>query len=746
MENWAVPGEKNILAKKRHIQDDCGNRDTSPPKVMTTPSRSRGRTPELKDGAGSVSETSAEDRKASRTPGEDRNTPRTRSASRTPAQDRNTPRTRSASRTPAQDRNTPRTRSASRTPAQDRNTPKTRSASRTPAQDRNTPRTRSASRTPAQDRNTPRTRSASRTPAQDRNTPKTRSASRTPAQDRNTPRTRSASRTPAERGSTIKKKSSYGTPVLEKSTIKTQLFKGSPVQVKGTSKPGSLNRTPLKQIVTGKKGTPVLRQPRSVKESTSQQGTGKTRTSNKIPVLQRGTAKNRTRVQKQSSTSKTGSYKRTVASEKPVSKSSATQQKKNFNKITTPRQKKTAGKITTSDEPLGQNEDIGEKKESDNSTINGRITTKGEMSNCSDEGKENSDNGKVEKSINNENMTEVKQKEVLEETSLSERKKRRINEDEKEKVQEEYQVQDTETRSQTTDTSQEDSGQDSSVEAVAPSVKQGIQAEVEKVKRRRSTIGRGRKSIQSIGGRQSLCAALPALSLEDQISKIDQGLPWCSKVSHLIDISIREAMRILGARCPGDKCVSELRHDILLKSEDLAGEIAYKIAGLPLVAEAPLPNTSSCTEDVTSMSRMAAYKKKTKELEHEYKTWKTLLKERKLACQAAQREFLEAKSGETKIEEEQANHLSSPLRIIIASRPNYQQYLQEVRTVREKAVLNMQAVKDRVQALSGFITATKAQAKSCCSAVEMSFGYLKNQPTKTLLASLLQSHIPATGD
>lgn len=53
-----------------------------------------------------------------------------------------------------------------------------------------------------------------------------------------------------------------------------------------------------------------------------------------------------------------------------------------------------------------------------------------------------------------------------------------------------------------------------SLESSVPEVRKELQTEMDKVKRRRSTLGRGRKSIQGMGGRMSLCAVVPVLSLQ----------------------------------------------------------------------------------------------------------------------------------------------------------------------------------------------------------------------------------------
>lgn len=279
-----------------------------------------------------------------------------------------------------------------------------------------------------------------------------------------------------------------------------------------------------------------------------------------------------------------------------------------------------------------------------------------------------------------------------------------------------------------------------SLESSAPEVRKELQTEMDKVKRRRSTVGRGRKSIQSMGGRRSLCPAVPVLSLQDQIESIAKTLPQTTKVSHLIDISVREALRRLEQRLEGDECVSDLRLDLLTQSEDIAAKVSYVVAGQPLVVEGPSPSPAATGDNKENIhKRIAVYKKKTRELEEEYKAWKTLMKQRKQTYQAAEREFREAKSGETKIEEDQIKQMTSIHRNLLASRPNYHHYIQELQTARERASLMLQEVNYTAEVVSSFISTSKAEAESCYAAIEeLSFGFLKNRPVKNMLKSMIE--------
>ncbi|XP_047494980.1 serine/arginine repetitive matrix protein 1-like [Penaeus chinensis] len=279
-----------------------------------------------------------------------------------------------------------------------------------------------------------------------------------------------------------------------------------------------------------------------------------------------------------------------------------------------------------------------------------------------------------------------------------------------------------------------------SLESSAPEVRKEFQTEMDKVKRRRSTLGRGRKSIQSMGGRRSLCAAVQVLSLHDQIDNIANALPHTTKVSHLIDICVREALRRLEQKLEGDECVSDLRLDLITQSEDIAGQVSYTVAGQPLVAEGPSSFTPTTEDNKENLhKRIVAYKQKTKELEEEYKAWKNLMKQRKQRYQAAEREFREAKSGETKIEEDQIKQMTSIHRNLLASRPNYHNYIQELQTVRERAMLMLQEVNHTAEVVSNFISTSKAEAESCYAAVEeLSFGFLKNRPVKNMLKTMIE--------
>ncbi|XP_066975487.1 THO complex subunit 2-like [Macrobrachium rosenbergii] len=284
----------------------------------------------------------------------------------------------------------------------------------------------------------------------------------------------------------------------------------------------------------------------------------------------------------------------------------------------------------------------------------------------------------------------------------------------------------------------------SSVDTSGYECSEEIKNEVEKVKKRRSTLGQ-RMSRQSICERKSLCSVLPMLSFEDQISSIDSGLPQTSKVGHLVDICLRETMRRIGDHCNMEDCFPDMRLELITNSESIGGHTAYKIAGLPLEADNSLLNKGKGVGSFNS-DKVTDMKTKTKKLEEEYKSWKSLLKERKLACQSAEREFREAKSGETKIDDECMKTLTSLQKNILQSKPNYNQYMEEIKMAYEKTFFVMQEINHTASIVSSFTSALKVVGDSCYSAVEeMTFGTMKCQPLKSTLNSLLAlEDVPST--
>lgn len=80
-------------------------------------------------------------------------------------------------------------------------------------------------------------------------------------------------------------------------------------------------------------------------------------------------------------------------------------------------------------------------------------------------------------------------------------------------------------------------------------------------------------------------------------------------MSCLVDISVREALRRLEARLPGNEFVTDLRVDLLTKYENLCGQIAYKVADYPMFLEAALPNTSHVEEVKARYSIYVAFDK-----------------------------------------------------------------------------------------------------------------------------------------
>ncbi|XP_076060748.1 uncharacterized protein LOC143036829 [Oratosquilla oratoria] len=275
---------------------------------------------------------------------------------------------------------------------------------------------------------------------------------------------------------------------------------------------------------------------------------------------------------------------------------------------------------------------------------------------------------------------------------------------------------------------------DTSLEA-EKQISSELKKELDKAKRRFSSIGRGRRSTM---GRRSLCVNVePMISMEDQINNIRADLPKASKVCHLLDIALRESLRRLVEACPSKAdCMTDLRRELLTASEKIAGEISFKIAGQRLTLDKPLSERKVEKENpAQNQNLIAAYKKKTEILKEELNEWKTMMKGRKHLCAVAEREFVEAKSGETKIDEEQVK-LSALQSNILASRPNYQQYIQELQTAREKTLLTLHKVEHVSEVVSKFITVTEARHESCYNAIERKcFGHMKHD-CKEMLQSL----------
>ncbi|XP_045618805.1 serine-rich adhesin for platelets [Procambarus clarkii] len=581
-----------------------------------------------------------------------------------------------------------------------------------------TPR-RSRVRTPLTNSNNSNTRSSHRIFAGEKNTSKTRSSSRTPEVKRNDSKTGSFNKSPVVR-STKKIKSFNSTPVVGGSVSKSKLSSKIPVVNESASTRRS-NRTPILGT-SANKLTPS--------KITPGEGSAIRTISYRTPVLDKSATK--TRLFKRTPVQECKLSKTRSSSKSPEQKQFSTRDVKSSSRALVKTQ--SCKSTTVSPSKTQAPEKITSKsltpEHRKNSRERSKCSTEANNPHCNDKGNELNRKG---------DKLDGKQKE-----------KKRVDNVENIKTRQTCQVKVVEQENHSTDNASS-SIEEGSVEmcdeselntpedAVAVVINKDIQAEVEKVKRRRSTIGRGRKSGQSIGGRQSLSVAFPVLDLKDQICLIDQKLPWASRVSGVIDISIREALRRLQDRLPGDECVSDLRMELMRKSESIAGEIAYKIAGLSFDASAPMPNLSYGEDVKESTSKIEAYKKRTKELEQEFKTWKTIMSERKAACLAAEREFREAKSGEAKIDDDQASQLTPAQASFLASKPNYHQYLQDVQMARESATQMLLGVQHSANIISNMITATRLQAEYCCAAIEeKSFGYLKTQPTKSVLASLLQ--------
>ncbi|XP_066975618.1 uncharacterized protein [Macrobrachium rosenbergii] len=218
----------------------------------------------------------------------------------------------------------------------------------------------------------------------------------------------------------------------------------------------------------------------------------------------------------------------------------------------------------------------------------------------------------------------------------------------------------------------------------------------------------------------------------DQISNIDANLPYDTKVSHLIDISLREALRRLEEECKTDECLEDVRLDLITNSERIGSCTSYKVVD-ECKSRKKIDSTLQSTDEVADI------KNKIKKLEEEYKCWKSLLKKRKRACLSAKRKFHEARSGEIKIEDDCKNKLTCEQQSILATRPDYCQYMKEVQMAQEKVFFIMQEVNHTTNLFSSFLMASKAVGDSCYFAIEEMFlGTVKSQPLKCSFETLMK--------
>ncbi|KAG0710750.1 hypothetical protein GWK47_022183 [Chionoecetes opilio] len=291
-----------------------------------------------------------------------------------------------------------------------------------------------------------------------------------------------------------------------------------------------------------------------------------------------------------------------------------------------------------------------------------------------------------------------------------------------------------------------------------------IAAQEDKVRRRRSTLG-GRRSCRSVGGRMSL-AAPPAPGLQDQVLRIGEGQPWGTKLNSLLDVALREAVRRLEARLPGEECVPELRAAVLTQAGSMTRQLSERLCDLT-----PVVTTTHHSTPVTSIE---VYKKKTRALEQEYSKWKAMRKQREAECHAAEMELQEAMSGVTTMDDGQEMHLSPAQRCLLDSWPDCSHYVElrrpwgkgkshrgnaercylpcrgpfisgaqeehrgkatrEVQQAREKAHLVLEEVKHTTEVLNGFLTASRLQADRSYTALEsMSNAHIKRKPMTLLM-------------
>lgn len=275
---------------------------------------------------------------------------------------------------------------------------------------------------------------------------------------------------------------------------------------------------------------------------------------------------------------------------------------------------------------------------------------------------------------------------------------------------------------------------DSEQQHTSGSTSPQIADEESKVRRRRSTLG-ARRSCRSVGGRLSL-AAPPAPTLQDQLLRVEEWRPWDSKLNQVLDIALREAVRRLESRLPGDECVPELRAAILTQAGSVAGQLSEKLCDLT-------PAGTAVTGHNTPIASgsIEVYKQKSKALEQEYIKWRTMRKQREAECRAAEIEFQEAKSGVTTMDGGQEVHLSPAQRDLINSWMDCSLYVEEAQQAREKAHLVLEEVRHTAEVVNGFLTVSRLQADSSYTALEnLSNAHLKTEPLTLLMKNLMHLH------
>lgn len=262
------------------------------------------------------------------------------------------------------------------------------------------------------------------------------------------------------------------------------------------------------------------------------------------------------------------------------------------------------------------------------------------------------------------------------------------------------------------------------------SVSPGIAAEEERVRRRRSTLG-GR-ACRSIGGRLSL-AAPPHPGLHDQVLQVDEGQPWDIKLTQLLDIGLREAMRRLEARLPADECAPELRAAVFTQAGSMSMELAEHVGCFT-------PSATPGHNSFPTSASIEMYKEKTREMEEEYNKWKAMRRQREADCRTAEMVFQEAKSMVTTVDESQEAHLSPAQQSFLESWSDYSCYIEEALQAKERSQLVLQEVNHTTEVVNGLFTVSRLQAESSYTALEnLSNAHLKKQPLTLILSSFMKS-------
>ncbi|XP_050705274.1 uncharacterized protein LOC126990633 isoform X1 [Eriocheir sinensis] len=219
----------------------------------------------------------------------------------------------------------------------------------------------------------------------------------------------------------------------------------------------------------------------------------------------------------------------------------------------------------------------------------------------------------------------------------------------------------------------------------------------------------------------------------DQVLQVDEGQPWDIKLTQLLDIGLREAMRRLEARLPADECAPELRAAVFTQAGSMSMELAEHVGCFT-------PSATPGHNSFPTSASIEMYKEKTREMEEEYNKWKAMRRQREADCRTAEMVFQEAKSMVTTVDESQEAHLSPAQQSFLESWSDYSCYIEEALQAKERSQLVLQEVNHTTEVVNGLFTVSRLQAESSYTALEnLSNAHLKKQPLTLILSSFMKS-------